>query len=115
MVECESKRPLISDFKSRSFVLSNAQDIFSDVVSWFSPEYGIEVFTVSVAFEVTSHACVGPNGSTVTLSSPVTLERPVSILTGLPRTSGPFTHHIVYIFCDAPICRVSKGFRLDML
>ena len=105
---------MISDFKSRSFDLSNAQDIFNDEVTWFSPEYGIETFTVSVVFEVTSHAGVGPNGSTVTLSSPVTLERPVSILTGLPRSSGPFTHHIVYIFCDRPIPRVNIGLTLGV-
>ena len=105
---------MISDFKSRSFDLSNAQDIFSDEVTWFSPEYGIETFTVSVVFEVTSHAGVGPNGSTVTLSSPVTLERPVSILTGLPRTSGPFTHHMVYIFCDTSIPRVNIGLTVGV-
>src|SRR5437870_11904717 len=99
MVECEAKRPLISDFKSRSFDLSNAQDIFSDEVTWFSPAYGIETFTVSAAFEVTSHAGVGPNGSTVTLSSPVTLARPASLLTRLPKTSPPSHHHMAYTFC----------------
>src|SRR5438445_12956653 len=91
IVDCEAKRPLISDFKSRSFDLSNAQDIFSDEVTWFSPEYGIETFTVSVVLEVTSHTCVAPNASTVILSSPAKLATTLTKLTNLPQTTALLT------------------------